>query len=322
MRFLVILFLSRNCHIPNWRTYTMGFLQKQSVRTLFLEVLGSFLVAVGIYNFAICAGFPMTGFSGVAIILYRLFHLPVGMTTILLNIPVSFFCFRLLGKDFFLRSLRCMVISSVMMDVIAPLLPSYQGSRLLAAICTGVIAGYGYALIFMQGSSTGGMDFITLSVKARKPHISLGKIVFLADAVIILIGGALFRDMDGIIYGLIVTYLFSRVVDKTMYGVNAGKLTLIVTSRPLLVSDTIRECCSRSSTILRGQGGYRKDERFVVMCACNNKQMYPLQQAVRLADPESFLIILESSEVHGEGFQPFVIGQKKTNRAADGKPAK
>lgn len=292
----------------------MNFLRKNNTRVICMEILGSFLVAVGIYNFAICAGFPMTGFSGIAIILYRLFHLPVGMTTILLNIPVSFFCFRMLGRDFFLRSLRCMVISSVMMDVIAPLLPSYQGSRLLAALCTGVIAGLGYALIFMQGSSTGGMDFITLSVKVKKPHISLGKIVFLADAGIILIGGIIFRDMDGIIYGLIVTYLFSRVVDKTMYGVNAGKLALIVTSKASLITDTIQKSCSRGSTILSGQGGYRKEERFVVMCACNNKQMYPLQQAVRLADPECFLIILESNEVHGEGFHPLVIGQKKPGK--------
>lgn len=153
----------------------MYFLRKNSTRVICMEILGSFLVAVGIYNFAICAGFPMTGFSGIAIILYRLFRLPVGMTTILLNIPVSFFCFRMLGRDFFLRSLRCMVISSVMMDVIAPLLPSYQGSRLLAALCTGVIAGLGYALIFMQGSSTGGMDFITLSVKVKKTAYFPGK---------------------------------------------------------------------------------------------------------------------------------------------------
>lgn len=288
----------------------MNFFMKHSVRTLFLEIFGSFLVAVGIYNFAVYAGFPMTGFSGVAIILYRLFRLPVGITTILLNVPVSFFCWRLLGRDFFLRSLRCMVISSVMMDVVAPLMPSYQGSRLLAAICTGVIAGFGYALIFMQGSSTGGMDFITLSVKSKKPHIPLGKIVFLADAVIILIGGIIFRDADGIIYGLIVTFLFSRVVDKATYGVNAGKLALIVTSKASLVTETIQACCGRGSTILAGQGGYRKENRFVVMCACNNKQMYPLQQAVRSADPECFLIILESSEVHGEGFHPLILGQK------------
>ena len=89
------------------------------------EVLGSMLIALGLYNFALEAKFPMSGFSGLAMIIYRLFGLPIGVTTILLNIPVTILCFRVLGKSFFLRSLRCMVISSVCVDVIAPLLPVY-----------------------------------------------------------------------------------------------------------------------------------------------------------------------------------------------------
>ena len=160
----------------------MSFFPKMNFRVLCMEILGSFLIAVGIYNFALPAGFPMTGFSGIAIILHRLFALPVGSMTIVLNIPVALFCCRLLGKTFFLRSFRCMLISSVMMDAAAPLLPLYQGSRLLAAISTGVLGGIGYALIYMQGSSTGGMDFITMSIKSFKPHVPLGRIVFAADA--------------------------------------------------------------------------------------------------------------------------------------------
>lgn len=289
----------------------MNLFKKQNLRAFLIEIVGSFLVAIGLYNFAVFAGFPMTGFSGIALIFYRLFHLPMGAMNIILNIPVALICYRLLGRDFFLRSLRCMVISSIMMDFVAPLLPAYHGSRMLAAVCTGVLSGLGYALIIMQGSSTGGMDFITLSIKALKPHLSMGKLVFITDASVILIGGLIFQDMDGLIYGLIVTYLISLVMDKTMYGANAGKLALIVTSQPDLITETIQKSCDRGSTILSGQGGYRKDKRFVVMCACNDKQMYPLQQAVRSADPESFLIILESSEVHGEGFHPIMIGQKQ-----------
>ncbi len=280
------------------------------LKTILIEILGSFLVAVGIYNFALHAAFPMTGFSGIAIILYRLFNLPVGLTTILLNIPVSLLCYRRLGKGFFLRSIRCMVISSLMIDIVGPLLPVYEGSRLLAAICTGIIAGLGYALIYMQYSSTGGIDFISMTIKSIKPHLSLGKIVFLADAITILIGGAIFRDVDGIIYGMIVSYLFGLVVDKIMYGVNAGKFTLIVTSHPELIARTIDECCDRGSTILTGRGGYKNEERSVVLCACNNKEMYLVQKAVQAADPDCFLVILESNEVHGEGFHPLLLGEK------------
>lgn len=155
----------------------------------------------------------------------------------------------------------------------------------------------------MKNSSTGGADFIIMAVKAWKPYISLGKIAFLTDFLIIMIGGMIFRDVDGVIYGLMVAYLLSMVVDKVMYGVDAGKLALIVTEKGKEVTETIDVCTQRGSTILKGQGGYRQDEKQVVMCACNNKQMYSLQQAVKEVDPKSFIIILESNEVLGEGFK-------------------
>lgn len=278
-------------------------ISKDGIVEIGIEILGSFLIAIGIYNFAVNANFPMTGFSGISIILYRLFHIPIGWSTILLNIPVTLLCFRLLGKKFLLRSLRCMVISSLMIDYLAPLLPAYEGSRLLAAICTGIFAGLGYALIYMKNSSTGGADFIIMAVKAWKPYLSLGKIAFLTDFVIIMIGGLIFKDVDGVIYGMMVAYLLSMVVDKVMYGVDAGKLALIVTEKGKEVTETIDICTQRGSTILKGQGGYRQDEKQVVMCACNNKQMYSLQQAVKAVDPKSFIIILESNEVLGEGFK-------------------
>lgn len=292
-----------------------NFFQKHTplLKQLFIEILGSILVAAGIYNFAVQAGFPMTGFSGIALILYRLVGMPIGFTTILLNIPVAFLCWKLLGKDFFISSLRCMLISSLFMDYIAPLFPVYDGDRLLAALCTGVIAGTGYALIYMQNSSTGGMDFITMAIKSIHPHISLGKIVFLADVATILIGGTLFRDIDGIIYGLIVSFLFAIVVDKLMYGINAGKMALIVTENAPLISTVIDQCCERGSTHLHAQGGYRGDDKQVVMCACSNKEMYLVQQAVKEADPASFMIILESNEVHGEGFRMLTVGENPNN---------
>lgn len=278
-------------------------MKRRIMKQIFWEVIGSIFVAAAIYNFAAQAGFPMTGFSGISIILYQLFHVPIGFSTILLNIPVAILCFKLLGKKFFLSSVRCMVISSIMIDYLAPLFPVYEGSRLLAALCTGVLAGIGYGIIYMQNSSTGGSDFIIMAVKAVKPHISLGKIVFVADGAVVLVGGFLLRDMDGIIYGMIVTALTTIMVDKLMYGANAGKMTLIVTNQAQEICQAIHACCHRGSTIFTAEGGYKGDLRQVVMCACNNKEMYIVQQTVKRIDPDSFMIVLESNEVHGEGFR-------------------
>lgn len=277
-----------------------------------MEILGSVFVAVGIYNFAVNANFPVSGFTGIALILNKLFNVPIGWSTILLNLPVGILCYKLIGKKFFFSSVRCMVISSLMIDYFAPLFPVYDGDRLLAAICTGVFSGLGYAIIYMQNSSTGGTDFISMAIKNKKPHFPIGKITFALDAVIILIGGASFSDMDGIIYGIIVSYLLGLIADKLMYGINSGKLTLIVTDDGKKICNVIDETTGRGSTIIPGIGGYQGEGREVVMCACSDKEMYIVQHAVKEADPKSFVIVLESNEVHGEGFHTVRLGEKES----------
>lgn len=271
---------------------------------ILVDVAGGMMIAVGVYNFALHAIFPVAGFSGIAIILYHLLGIPVGIGTILLNVPVAVLCYKFLGKNFFLKSLKSIIISSILTDYVAPLLPVYEGNRFLAALCMGVLCGTGFAIIFMRGSSTGGQDFITLSVKKIYPHFSLGFITFVLDMVTIVMGSVIvFQEVDGFIYGIIVTYLMANVMDRIMYGVYEGKMTLIVTERGAEVASRIDEYSGRGSTILQGRGSYSGREKDVVMCACNNKQMYAIKKLVREIDPKAFTVIMESNEVVGEGFK-------------------
>ena len=253
---------------------------KQIQKELLPELCGSLLAAFGIHSFALQAAFPMTGFSGIAALFYYLFQIPVGTMILLLNIPVACLCYKLLGKSFFFRSIRCLFFSSLALDLIAPFFPIYTGDRLLAAICTGVLCGLGYAIIYLSGTSTGGMDFITMSVKTKHPHLPLGRIIFLSDTIIVLLGGLILKDTDGIIYGIITSYLSSLVIDKLMYGMDAGKLALIVTEKGDLICQIIDQISKRGCTILTAYGGYSKSEKQVIMCACNNKQVYPLKNEI------------------------------------------
>lgn len=264
------------------------------------------LIAAGTYNFAANANFPMVGVNGVALIFYHLLGTPIGLTALLLNIPIALACFRILGRTFFLNSLRSILVTSVIMDYVAPLFPAYNGDRLLAALCSGVLCGLGFAFIFMRGSSTGGVDFIVLSLKAKHPHISIGKITFVVDILVVLLGTAMIsKDIDGLIYGVIVSFLISIMVDKVMYGVDAGKLAFIVTEEPGEVAHKISAMVGRGATFLKAQGSFTREEKDVLMCACNNKQMYPIRNAVKEIDPGAFVIIVESNEVLGEGFKRY-----------------
>lgn len=270
-----------------------------------VDILGGLLIAIGVYNFAVASDFPVAGVSGIAILFYHFFKIPIGIMTIILNVPIALGCYRLLGKEFFWKSLKTMLIANIIMDSVAPLLPVYRGDMILASICMGIFAGTGYALVYIRGTSTGGADFIFMAVRKWKPYLSLGRIIITFDFTVIILGGILRRgSIDSIIYGLIGSYILSVVVDKAMYGINAGKMTLIVTEHGQEVADKIAELIQRGSTLLRGVGSYAKTEKQVVMCACSNKQMYMVQKAVKEIDEEAFLVIMESSEVRGRGFRP------------------
>ena len=276
---------------------------KKIAYSVLVDFIGGLLIGVGIYNFAVNAEFPLAGISGIALIFYHLFKLPIGFVTILLNIPIALICFKTLGHKFFIRSVQSVIITSLVIDYVAPLLPLYSGDRLLAAICTGVFSGLGYAIIFMNNSSTGGMDFITMAIKFKKPHISLGKIVFISDTLVVLLGGFIFKDVDGTIYGMIITYLLTLVIDKVMYGIDAGKVTLIVTEHGSEVARLIDEHLGRGSTLIKAKGSFSGNDKQVVMCACNNKQMFTIRKLVKEIDPAAFTVIMESNEVVGEGFK-------------------
>lgn len=283
---------------------TMWYVKKWSI-DISIDILGGVLIALATYNFAAASEFPVVGLNGIALIFYHLWGLPIGKVALLLNIPIALCCFRILGRDFFLRSLRTIIITSFLMDYAAPLFPVYQGDRMLAAICTGVLSGLGFALIYMRDSSTGGADFIMLTLKALNPHLTLGKIAFVMDALIVLLGTAIVsKDIDSLIYGMIISFLLSTVVDKVMYGIDAGKMTLIVTDYAKEVAQKIDEVTTRGATFLKAEGSYSGENKDVVMCACNNKQMYIIRNAVKEIDPKAFIIIMESNEVLGEGFKP------------------
>lgn len=113
---------------------------------------------------------------------------------------------------------------------------------------------------------------------------------------------------------MIINYIFAIAVDKVMYGINAGKLTLIVTDKGPEIAKKIDDTCGRGTTIIKAKGGYQQDHRDVVMCACSTKEMYMVEKAVKKVDPVAFTIIMESNEVLGEGF--------KNTRVAEIPPSK
>lgn len=285
---------------------------KNKYTNLLLQTLGCFISAAGIYSFAVAAEVPVTGIAGICAILYRLFGIPMGLSNVLINIPIILCTYKLLGRSFFIRSVYCMVLFAIFTDYLLPLMPVYQGDRLLATICGGVVGGIGDALIYMNNSSTGGLDFITMGIKARHPHLPFGNITFAAALAVILLNGAVFQDVDSIIYGIMFNFIVSAVINKMMFGFSSSMLAMIVTDDGKAACAEIDRVADRGSTILQGHGGYGGQPKDVVLCACSNKQLYEIEHAVQAIDPGCFIIMLQSNEVHGEGFRSWSWGRART----------
>lgn len=282
--------------------------QKYQLKNLGLDlvcdVAGAFLFNIGIYNFAVNAEFAPVGVSGIALILRFLFSLPMGITSIALNIPILLVSYKLLGKGFLIRSIKSMVIFALVLDYVVVLMPVYDGNPLYASICTGIFSGLGLTIVYLRNCSTGGTDFLVMAIRKLVPHLTIGQISLVVDTIVIVAGGFVFRNLDAVILGMISSIVTTMVIDKIMYGLGAGKLVFVVTSNEAEVAAGIEEATGRGCTFLEGQGSYSLVEKKVVMCACNNSQVVPIRRAIHEIDPQAFLIITDSNEVFGEGFKP------------------
>ena len=279
---------------------------KKQLREFVLDQLyniaGSFLYAAGVCYFAKNAPFAPGGVSGLALIIHHLTGLPIGLTTLVLNVPLILVSYRFLGRDFLRRTLVSMAWLTVFQDVVFPLLPAYRGEPVLASLFTGVLWGAGLALFYMRGSSSGGTDFLTLSIKVLRPHLSVGGVTGTIDVVIILIGWAVYGSVDAALYGLMTTVVTSVMIDKMLYGSSASKMVMIITNRGQELAQYISDTCGRGSTMMQATGTYTGARRQILLCACARQEAYKIRSGAYGIDPKCMVMISDTSEVYGEGF--------------------
>lgn len=188
---------------------------KRIAGMLAFDVCGSLFMGASIVCFAVQADFAPGGVNGLAVLSNYLFSVPIGMATVLINIPIILLTFRKLGKEFFIISVKTMLISSLFIDYVLCYFPVYTGSRLAASVLSGITSGIGYSLIFNEGSSTGGTDFIIVAIRQKKPKLSFGLLAFFIDGIVIVLSVFVYREIWSFVYGCIYTVITSIAIDGT-----------------------------------------------------------------------------------------------------------
>ncbi len=286
-----------------YKEFRKHFMVKNIGVDLLYDIAGSILYAAGIYTFAGNAGFAPGGISGLALLLNHLSGFPVGTLTLIFNIPMVAISYRAVGRQLLLKSAKTMIISSLFLDIVFPLTPMYRGNRMMAAVYSGIFLGAGMALFYIRGSSSGGIDFLALTIKKKKPHLSMGVITLIIDLVVIFLGWPVFGDIDAVLYGVASTGISTIVMDKVLYGSGAGTLAVIITGKGQQIAERIGTDAKRGVTSLPAKGGYTGAYKDVLLCACSKAEAYLVRSVVEEVDAEAFLMFTETSEVFGEGFK-------------------
>ena len=182
------------------------------------------------------------------------------------------------------------------------ILPIYQGDRLLACIFCGALCGLGLSLAFLRNATTGGTDIIMRLLKKIWPHYSMGKLIMVLDAAVVLAAAIVFKSAESALYAAILIFVSSRVVDYIMYGAGNGKMLLIFSDKSEEIAKKIMNA-GKGITFLSGKGAYSGDDKQVICCAVRKNDYVKVKRYVKEVDESAFMIITSAKEVLGKGFK-------------------
>ena len=274
----------------------------QKVKSYGIIALGAVLYALAFDWFVAPNQIAMGGVTGLAQIVNALLPmLPVGVLTIVINVPLFLAGWRLLGGHLLVSSLFAMAVGSVAIDVIAWLVAFQPMDPMLASLCGGAGMGFGLGLVFSQGATSGGTDIIGKLLKLKFSWLPIGKLILVPDMVVVALVAVVFGTVDAALYGLIKTFVCSRLMDTVLYGLDTARVAYIITDRWREVSRALLEM-RRGVTLLQGQGAYTGAEKHVLLVAFKQREVVQVKRLLREIDPAAFFIVCDAHEIFGEGF--------------------
>ena len=277
------------------------------LRSIFMIAVGSALFSLVFDLFLEPAGINCGGVSGIAMLVIYAAQpkfLTVGILSAIINLPLFFFGYRKIGKLFFFGSLLGMVVTSVCFDLFL-LLPVPQTEPIMAAIFGGVTIGAGLGIVFLAGASTGGVDIVARLLKLKFRNFPIGKILLCMDLCTAVATGIVYKQFNNTLYSVVTLVISSTILDKVVYGMDYSKVALIISDRYEEIARAIDTQLDRGVTLLRGQGYYTRNDKFVILSAVKRKQLAQLKDLVMAIDPSAFIILQDAHQVLGDGFKRY-----------------
>ncbi|MCL2361970.1 MAG: YitT family protein [Defluviitaleaceae bacterium] len=281
---------------------------RRIVKDYALIILGDFILAYAVVAFFQPQNMVTGGVSGLAIIIAyysgQMWHeIPVWASNLAFNIPLFIIGgFVLKGESIIKSAFAAIFLSAAFFFV--EFLPLPPNDIILATIFGGVASGVGVGLVLRAMATTGGTVLAgSILQQSLFKHISVARIVFAIDAVIILVGLVVFGPV-ATMYAIAAIYVATKVMEAVMEGMHFAKAAFIVSEKTETIAQHVIDNLDRGATELKGRGMYTKQDKNVLICVVNTKESVKLKELVSEIDVSAFVIVADVREVLGEGFKP------------------
>jgi len=269
----------------------------------FLITVGAFLLSYAVIGFWKPFSLVTGGISGLGIVLEAISNdrIPVWLTNIVGNVPLFIIGWRTIRREYFVRSLYVVIIFTFGLAWVE-LLPYPPADMFTAAAFGGVIGGIGLGMIFRAMATTGGTTLAATILHQRVfKQISLPKILFVVDSIIILSGLVVFGILETM-YAIIAVFICTKITDVILEGISFAKGAFIISKESEAIAEAVLKNMQRGVTGIPSVGMYSKTQQDMLMCVVNTKQLVALKELVHSIDERAFVIVTDVREVLGEGF--------------------
>lgn len=270
-----------------------------------LITFGIILVAISVQFFLAPNKIAAGGVTGIAIIINNFFPtISIGLLMLIMNIIFFIIAFIVIGNKFGAKTIYSSLMLSEVIWVMDKTLPSNTAittNLMLASIFGTLISGIGMGIVFNQNASTGGTDILA-KILNKFVSVNIGKALLCVDFIVTIFAGASFGAEIGM-YALLCVIMNGFVIDNVIEGLNVSKQVIIMSCKYDLINRFIIDKLNRSSTVLKGMGGYSEKEMYIVYTILGRNQFVKLREYIKTVDKKAFITVSEVHEVLGEGFK-------------------
>ena len=283
---------------------------KNSILRTILEFIGiaagAVIAAFAIEEFLVPCTILDGGVVGIGIMVSSLTKIPLGLLTVVLNVPFLLIGSRKMGKLFIAKSAFGMAVFSTFLQLFAPM-KDVTDEYLLAVCFGGVLLGVGVGLVIRCGGCLDGTETVAIMLNKRF-KLPVGRIVLAFNIVIFVVAGFLF-GFDRAMYSLLTYFITSKVLDIIENGIDQAKAAMIITEDAKEISEQIYKRLGRTVTLMEGEG-LVSGKKIVLYCVLTRFEIHELREIIDKADSSAFIAISDVSEIIGTHMKKTIALEK------------